>query len=113
MIIWNDKGFLVAVFVFGCSLAANLITNSLAGTDQYWEQHKWPFGVSLLASAALSWFVGRDMASRKAKTLIDKETGEEVVLEPYHAFFFIRMHWWGPILTTIALVILVMDLVKE
>ena len=30
MIIWSGKGFLVAVFVFGCSLIANLITNNLA-----------------------------------------------------------------------------------
>lgn len=113
MIIWNGMGFLVAVFAFGCSLAANLLTNSLAGSDQYWEQHKWPLGIALLAAAVLSWFVGRFLASRKAKTLIDKETGKELVIEPYHALFFIRMHWWGPILAVIALVVVALELTEK
>lgn len=112
MIIWNGKGFLVAVFVFGCSLAANFITNSVVGNDQYWDQHKWPLGISLLVAAALSWYTGHYLATRRAKTLIDKETGKEVVLAPYHALFFIRMHWWGPILAIIGVVVIVLDMLK-
>jgi hypothetical protein len=112
MIIWNGWGFLVAMFVFGCSLCANLISNSVTGTETYWDQHKWPLGVSLLVAAILSWSVGRYLASRKARTLVDKATGNELVIEPYHALFFIRMHWWGPILGAVGVVLVVVDMMK-
>ena len=110
MIIWNGLGFLVFVFVFGCSLVANLIVNAATGSDTYWEQHKWPFGLSLLFAAALSWFVGHFLAARKQRTLIDKATGEEIVVKSYPALFFIRMHWWGPILAATGIILLVMGI---
>jgi len=31
IIFWRGKGFLVALFVFGCSLIANLVTDSITG----------------------------------------------------------------------------------
>jgi hypothetical protein len=112
MIIWNGRGFLVAVFVFGCSLCANLISNSVMGSGTYWDQHKWPLGVSLLVAAILSWSVGRFLANQKARTLIDKETGEDIVIEPCHTLFFIRMHRWGPILGAVGVALVVVDLMK-
>lgn len=117
MLIWNGLGYLVFVFVFGCSLIANLITNliasSQAGNSLYWDQHQWIFGSSLLAAAVLSWFVGRHLATRKDKIYIDKETGKDVIIESYHALFFIKMHWWGPILTLVGIIVIVLDLVKS
>lgn len=112
MIIWNGFGFLVAVFVFGCSLVANLIVNNVTGSEEYWNTNKWPLVVSLIVASLLSWFVGRYLAGRKAKTLVDKETGQEIVQEQNHALFFIKMHWWGPILAVIAVVIIIVDFVK-
>ena len=67
MIIWSGKGFLVAVFVFGCSLIANLITNNLSGGDLYWEQYRWPLGASLLASASLCWMVGEALRRKQER----------------------------------------------
>ncbi len=113
MIIWNGLGFLVAVYVFGCSLVANLVVNSVTGSEQYWEQHRWPFGQSLLVAAVLSWFTGRFLASRGAQTLIEKETGKEIVVQPYHAFFFVKMHWWGPILAVIGIAVTAVDLLHH
>jgi hypothetical protein len=112
MIIWNGMGFLVFVFVFGCSLVADLITNAVAGPGTYYDMYKWPFGVALIVAGALSWFVGQYLATRKARVLIDKETGEEVVIQPSHAFFFIKMHWWGPILAIGGIAVIVVELIK-
>lgn len=92
---------------------ANLITNSITGNGFYYDHHKWPFGISLFFAAILSWFIGRLLAKRKAKTLIEKDTGKEIVVEPYHALFFIRMHWWGPILATTGIVLVIMGLFKN
>ncbi|MAE71948.1 MAG: hypothetical protein CME06_15965 [Gemmatimonadetes bacterium] len=110
MIIWSRFGFLVAVFVFGCSIAANLITNSVTGGDAYWEAHQWPFGVSLFASAILCWGVGLLLSRRGSRTLIDSETGEQVVDSPSHTLFFVKMHWWGPILAILGIVVIGKDL---
>ena len=112
MIIWNGLGFLVFVFVFGCSLATNLITNAVTGSEAYWDAHRWTFGFSLIVAALPSWFVGLYLAAKKARTLVDKETGQEVVLQPYHAFFFIKMQWWGPILMVLGVVVVVVDVMK-
>jgi hypothetical protein len=112
MIIWNGRGFLVFVFVFGCSLVANLITNVVAGPGTYYDVYKWPLGVSLIVAGVLSWFVGQYLATRKVRVLIDKETGEEVVMQPYHALFFIKMHWWGPILAIGGIAVIAVELIK-
>ena len=112
MIIWSRLGFLVAVFVFGCSLIANLLINQLTGSGIYWEEHRWPFGVSLLVSGLLSWTLGSWLSNSKAKTLIDKETGEEIVVTPNHTFFFIKMHWWGIMLFAAGVATIALDVTK-
>jgi len=112
MIIWSRLGVLVAVFVFGFSLIANLLTDHYTGSEDYWNVHNWPLGVSLLVSGLLSWAVGSWLASAKTKTFIDKETGEEIAVSPSHTLFFIKMHWWGPILLAIGVALIVLDVMK-
>lgn len=112
MIIWNGLGFLVAVFVFVSSLSAQFITESFLG-EGYWDRYKWPFGLSLMVAATGSWFLGRFLARRKVRTVIDKETGKEFVLPEKHALFFIDMRWWGPILALIGAIVIVLDLVPN
>ena len=106
MVIWSGKGFLVAVFTFGFSLVANLITNYVTGSRAYWDAHKWPLGVSLLVSAVACWYVGRIFGNQKAQVLIDPKTGKEVVLRESHTLFFVPMMWWGPILAVLGVVAL-------
>ncbi len=111
-IIWSGKGFLVAVFTFGFSLVANLIANSLTGSEAYWDAHMWPFAVSLFPSAVACWFVGRVFQNRKARVLIDPKTGEVVTLRESHTLFFIPMIWWGPILAAIGVIVLGVEFLK-
>lgn len=112
MIIWSGLGFLVAVIVFGFSLMANLISDSISGNEIYWKTHQWPLAVSLLCSSLACWFLGNFLRNRKAKVLIDKETGEEVVLKPSHSLFFVPMPYWGPILLVVGIAVLMIDLIK-
>lgn len=111
MIIWKGWGFLVVVFVFGLSLSANLITNSVTGGEQYWNSHVWPIGVSLIVSSLLCWFIGCKLASRGFRSVVDIETGEEQILVSHHSLFFIDMHWWAPILAAIGVVYVINDLI--
>jgi hypothetical protein len=112
MIIWSGLGFLVAVIVFGFSLVFNLVFNAWLG-ESYYEEHKWPFGVSLLLSAIACWFLGSYLRRRGAQTVIDTTTGQEMVLDRgRHQFFFIPMHLWGAILAIGGVVVCVVDLVN-
>lgn len=105
MIIWQGLGFLVAVIVFGFSLAANFISNATLG-DGYYDAHNWPVAVSLLFSAPVCWFLGNYLRKRSDRIAIDKETGKEfVVNQSRHALFFIPMQYWSPILVLIALIL--------
>lgn len=110
MIIWTGWGFLVAVIVFGFSLAANLLTNSITGGETYWDSHKWPFAISLFFSALACYLAGRAFSRRKGRILIDPETGQQVVLRKSHTLFFIPMIYWAPVLIVIGVTVLVMDL---
>jgi hypothetical protein len=111
-ILWSGKGFLVAVLTFGFSLIANLITNSVTGSKLYWDNHKWPFAISLFLSAEACWFVGRFFHNKKARLLIDPKTGKEVVLRESHTCFFIPIIWWTPILAVFGLIVLGMEIMR-
>ena len=110
MIIWNGLGFLVAVIVFGFSLLLNLAFNAWWGKG-YYDSHKWPFAISLLLSAVVCWFVGTALRKRTAQTVIDKATGQEMILNrSNHSLFFIPMHIWAPILAITGIIVLIVDL---
>jgi hypothetical protein len=111
-LIWSGFGFLVFVFTFGCSLAANLLANAIIGDKAYWETHRWPLALALFVSAALCWFVGRFFHNRKAQVLLDPKTGKEVVLRRSHTFFFVPMMWWGPLLVVFGFIALALEFLK-
>jgi hypothetical protein len=112
MIIWTGYGFLVAVIVFGFSLTANLITNSVTDGKTYWANHKWPLAVSLLFSAIVCSLIGYFLRNRNARRLFDPRNGKEVILRESHTLFFIPIIWWGPILIACSLIALVAEFVK-
>jgi uncharacterized membrane protein len=104
-VIWSGYGFLVAVIVFGSSLVANLIFNATYG-DRYYDNHKWPFAVSLIVSAVICWFLGRYLRTRTDRVVTDKATGQDLVINrSQHSLFFIPVDYWAPILLVIALVL--------
>jgi hypothetical protein len=104
MIIWSGLGFLVAVIVFAFCLGIEAAVSSLTGGSDFYRQAIWPIPLALVLSGAVCWFLGRRLNKPGGKTYIDKETGEEVILQnKRHSLFFIRMDYWGPILIIIAL----------
>lgn len=111
MLLWTGKGYLLAIAVFALSLAANLATNAVTGGPAYWDGHEWPLAAALFAAALFAWFFGRLLHGKGSRVLVDKETGEEVVLNPSNTLFFIPVEWWAPILTAIAVTLLAKEFV--
>jgi len=110
VIVWRGLGWLVAAIVFGLSLAANLLFN-LAYGDRYYDNHKWPFAISLFISGIVCFFLGRHLKARSDRIAIDKQTGQEFVAnQSQHTLFFVPMHLWGIVMVPIAVVIFVLDI---
>ena len=112
MLIWRGWGLLVIVIVVGMVLLGGYVTDSITGGSEYRDTHSWPYALSLLPPAAVLWFLGRFLANRKARSVIDEETGERLVLRSDHSLFFVKMHWWGPILVVVALGNIIYELVQ-
>ena len=97
MIIWTRLGFLVFVFFFGAACLCQLGFDRHFGKG-YYSTHKWTIGTAMVIAAGPSWLVGR-LLRRRTRTLIDPQTGGQVILDgDTHTLFFIRMDLWGPIL---------------
>lgn len=95
MIIWSGLGFLPIAFliVFGLGFSAD--TNGPMSEKAL----AYTFFFTGLASSALGWW----LRQRPAQVVIDKATGEEIVLRKSHSLFFIPMVFWGPIFFAMAL----------
>lgn len=109
MIIWNGLGFLVLVIVFVFSLAFNLLFDAWLG-DGFYASNRWLLAISLFLSAITCWFLGKSLLKQSSRTVVDKETGEEFVLNrSSHCLFFIPMHIWAPILALIGALVLIVE----
>jgi hypothetical protein len=112
MIIWSGHGYLVAVFVFGVSLLMELGTESAFNDDDFYQREAWPFPLALIIASAMCFIVGRSLKTAGDRRLIDPETYEEVVVSSKdHTLFFVKVHWWGPILFVIAVVFFVQRII--
>ena len=114
MIVWSGHGYLVAVFVFVASLLMELGTESVFNDDNYYQREAWPLALALVTAGILSFLIGVKLNSAGERRLVDPETNEEVVVASgNHSLFFLKMHWWGPILFVIAVIVFVQRIVGD
>ncbi len=99
MIVWSGKGFLSLVVL----IASIVLLTSIFPK----EQANYGIIISLLIAGAFSWFMGNKWNEKEGQTLIDKATGEEIILKPNHSLFWIKMQYWGPIFGVLGLILLV------
>jgi hypothetical protein len=115
IISWHGHGYLVVIITFASSLAMEFATETITGDDRYYQEKAWPFLIAMTLAGILSYIAGRLLNGRVAgRTLIDSETGERTAIPgPVHAFFFIRMEWWGPILAACGIAVAVYRLANR
>ena len=94
MIIWTGLGFLVAVIGFVVLVLTELVSEKITGDDQLYQQHGWVILVGMLVAGAVTYGLHRLLLLQKGRTVIDKQTGQEVVLRSSHSLFFIPVKWW-------------------
>lgn len=105
-VIWNGKGYLVAVVTFVFALGAEYVSESYFADQNYYQAHGWPLAAALLAAGIVSWFLGNYFHKAGSRTVIDKATGQEMSIGGDDALFFVPMRYWAPILAVAAAAVL-------
>jgi hypothetical protein len=108
MIIWRGWGWLALAVgvIVGISLdeASNAWFAIPAG-EHYRDTHSWLWLLDGAIAAPLCWFLGKWLENReetKAQTVIDKQTGQEMLLLGRNDLFWIPVKWWSLVWVIIA-----------
>lgn len=111
MILWQGWGIAVIFIVFAILALVQLVVDAVLGRENYSGNYMYA-GLGLLVSAGAVWLFGRFLESRsEPRTLIDKESGSEVVLQRSDSLFFIKVRYWPFILVAGAAVAVILELV--
>ena len=107
MLIWRGFGIMVVV------IAAVSVFAAIAGAEAMWgtplpsDKDRLTFALAMVVAAAGVWGLHMLLDKRSAgRTLVDKETGEEIVLRPKHDLFFIPVKYWTFLLLALGAVFL-------
>lgn len=104
MIIWKGWGILLIAIGVVFLLLTEVVVEAAIGNDAYFQEATWPMFLALVLSAAVIWPLGRWLNRPSGRVLVDRETGEEVMVGGGdHSFFFIKLQYWAPILVVMGL----------
>ena len=102
MIIWKGYGFLVLIIAVAVGAVVSLIFGAVGSTEDIGA------GVGAIISAGIIWIIGNKLNSEtKSRTMVDKQTGQEIVFKPNHSLFFIKMQYWAFIVGGIGIIMLI------
>ena len=98
MIVWSGRGFLSVLVLIACFiLFAKVLPDG---------QADYSFILSFFIAGAFSWFMGKKWNGQEGRTMLDKASGQEVIMKPNHTLFWIKMEYWGIVFVVFGLIIL-------
>ena len=103
MIIWSGLGFLVVLI----PLVISIFTIGYLGNSNL------VFYLGFVVSAVLIWMIGRKMNNKPGREVVDKKTGEEIILKQNHSLFWIKMEYWGILIGILGIFLVLNDIVKS
>lgn len=106
MIIWNGLGFLVVIIFIAAVLFTEFAVEILTGNDQFYQENAWVMLIGMLIAAASTYCLHRLLLLKKGRVVVDKETGQEIVLRSRHSLFFIDVKWWPVLFVALGIVFL-------
>lgn len=99
MLVWSGKGIIpVLLLVALVFLFVNFLPDSTG--------HELGFGVPALITAVFCWFMGKRWNAEEGRVIVDKQTGQEMVLKSSHTLFWINVQYWGIIFGLLGLALL-------
>ncbi len=109
LIIWKGMGLVVLLIGILVCLALNIFCAAVFRQNDYFQTHLWVWLAALWITGALCWPVGRYLHRKPGRVLIDKATGQEVIIKHEHHLMFIKVEYWAFIFLAIGLVVLVVN----
>lgn len=103
MILWSGLGFLVVVIAAAALMLTEFVAETITGDDQFYQQHGWVILIGMLLAAAMTFGLERLLRRQKGRVVVDKATGEELVLRRKHSLFFLPVKWWPAVFTLLGL----------
>jgi hypothetical protein len=104
MIVWRGRGIVVAVIAFGCLIFVEIATRLRFRDQRYYQTHGWPKLVGFWMAASLVFAFRSWLGDMQGRTLIDKETGQEVNMISKSSLFLIPVRFWPVILIALGVV---------
>jgi hypothetical protein len=95
MLIWQGLGAFAFVIPIAAWVALAVIMEVIGGSGASKANAAVLVGLGLVASAPVIYWLAARIDRRPARTLIDKESGQEVVLRERHTMFFIPLRSWA------------------
>jgi hypothetical protein len=106
-LVWQGLGAYALAVPFLMVVAVYLAVSVIFGAETAARFGTAGSGIALLASAAILWKFAKRLAARPVRTLVDKETGEEVVLREQHTMFWIPLRYWAIFYAGLGVIVLV------
>ncbi|OJW83036.1 MAG: hypothetical protein BGO69_03950 [Bacteroidetes bacterium 46-16] len=104
VIIWKGKGWLIIVVTFLCSLISEILTSAITNDDTYYGRSPYPLSIALLISALFAFYLNIRLTVKGTKL-------QQVKKE--HALFFIPISYWGWILLSFSVLVLIVRLFQH
>ena len=79
MIIWSVHGYLVGIIGIVALVFVDIISESITGNEEFYQQNPWVMLVGMIIAAILTYWIHR--------FLLQKSTED-------HTFFFVPVKWW-------------------
>ena len=102
--VWSGFGFLVAIVGVLALLGTQMLSGTITGNENFYQENQWVILVGMVVAAAVTFALNQTLLKPKTQTVIDKETKQEVVLQKNHSLFFVPTKWWPIIFVVLGLV---------
>ncbi len=106
MLIWRGWGILVVLAAFAGLLVADFVTRAVMHDEHYYSAHPLPKLVGALLATAFAFGVAKLLEKRNTpRTVIDKATGQEILLRRGDSFFFIPVRFLPYVILLILVIV--------
>ncbi|HEV8338768.1 MAG TPA: hypothetical protein VGR25_03815 [bacterium] len=108
MIIWNGRGWIVAVTTFVCLLLVELAVENLYRDDQFYQSHGWPKLAGFALAAIVVFFADRLLFRTRSQGMGTPQPNGPVAVREPDKLFFIDVKYWPYVLVGLGVAFLLL-----
>ena len=109
IIFWKGYGIVVLIIGMLALALTKWTAEYFTGDTHFYMKHGWVALIGMLGAAALTYGLHKLILREKDRVLVDKDTGEEVVLRSEHSLFFVPVRFWPAIFIVLGIMYTLID----